>query len=712
MTFQIPEPFTVPEGGLATFLTATRGSWADEDTAPVPVGGISNISYAADQLAQFGRNGDTYMVHAAEGETFVPKEVLDANPGLKESLFSQMRSMGIENPERYIVGSDLNSLNPVTGQPEFFLSKIFKSVKNIVKGVVKVVKKAAPYILPVVLSTVMPPATFGSILPGALGSGIGSLLKGKSLKDSLKAAALGGITTGAFRGVQNVMADKGFFTDLLPKFGQQSAGVEKLLTSTPTGDAYGESTSVAFDSDDPFAFSNVRGVGKRLPVTVRELDTTALAKNPFREGSLAYHNFEQEFRNPFMEGVSKGELRRVQALRRIKDYPTAPYGDTYPDIPSLTQQGDMYSGIPSLTTPQKSASFWKQFNPMGTAHAGETQRLYTQAPTGKEKYLDNIKQMVQNDKNWRANLSTKGVRPKVVLTESVRPKPGGIGGMAWDRKYAGNYDPKTGAVLEDMYLGEGYVNDPDAFGPNASTGSSNIDFRENVPSKYGDFHPVKAGVPGTTTTGTTVVPKPADDFFTRLRKYLLPSKNEILDRQIEAAQRRVKYLESKGINISDKAKQDYFMKVASSDPTFWDQYGNVLMGAVPAVMAAAKPLGLYDAPTITGGGGTGMTQAQVNAAYNKMAAARRGIPTLRSGPRQGFTTALPVRSATGGEMYPERIGAISGEGTGVSDDVPALLSDGEFVMTARAVRGAGNGSRRKGVRRMYDLMRKFEGETV
>ena len=34
-------------------------------------------------------------------------------------------------------------------------------------------------------------------------------------------------------------------------------------------------------------------------------------------------------------------------------------------------------------------------------------------------------------------------------------------------------------------------------------------------------------------------------------------------------------------------------------------------------------------------------------------------------------------------------GDINGEGTKVSDDVPAMLSDGEFVMTGRAVRGAG-----------------------
>ena len=72
----------------------------------------------------------------------------------------------------------------------------------------------------------------------------------------------------------------------------------------------------------------------------------------------------------------------------------------------------------------------------------------------------------------------------------------------------------------------------------------------------------------------------------------------------------------------------------------------------------------------------------------------------------------PMQAAKGGEMFPRRTGQISGPGTGTSDDIPAMLSDGEFVMTANAVKGAGNGSREQGVRRMYDMMRKFEGGAV
>jgi hypothetical protein len=54
-------------------------------------------------------------------------------------------------------------------------------------------------------------------------------------------------------------------------------------------------------------------------------------------------------------------------------------------------------------------------------------------------------------------------------------------------------------------------------------------------------------------------------------------------------------------------------------------------------------------------------------------------------------------------------GEVIGPGTGTSDDVNAKLSDGEFVMTAKAVRNAGGGDRNVGAARMYDLMRRFEG---
>ena len=53
-------------------------------------------------------------------------------------------------------------------------------------------------------------------------------------------------------------------------------------------------------------------------------------------------------------------------------------------------------------------------------------------------------------------------------------------------------------------------------------------------------------------------------------------------------------------------------------------------------------------------------------------------------------------------------GEVEGPGTGTSDSVPARLSDGEFVLTAKAVRGAGGGDRDIGAARMYEMMSELE----
>ena len=47
-----------------------------------------------------------------------------------------------------------------------------------------------------------------------------------------------------------------------------------------------------------------------------------------------------------------------------------------------------------------------------------------------------------------------------------------------------------------------------------------------------------------------------------------------------------------------------------------------------------------------------------------------------------------------------------------ADDVPAMLSKNEFVMTADAVKGAGGGSVEKGAQRMYNTMKRLEGRVA
>jgi hypothetical protein len=167
------------------------------DSPLVPEGGLFTIKNASKMLSEFGRNGDTYVVHAKEGETVIPMEVLDNNPRLKKMLFQQMRELDLD-PARYIVGNELNSINPVTGQPEFFLKKLFKGLK-------KIVKKVAPIVLPIAAPFLLP--TMPMFLATGLGSLAGGLVAGQKPGDALRNA----IIAGGLAGLGNMAFGQGGF---------------------------------------------------------------------------------------------------------------------------------------------------------------------------------------------------------------------------------------------------------------------------------------------------------------------------------------------------------------------------------------------------------------------------------------------------------------------------------------------------------------------
>lgn len=161
-------------------------------TPSTDIAGIGALPILAQRMAGYGRNGDTFLGHLEKDDTVIPMAVLDAHPELKESLFAHMRQMGVD-PQRYIVGTNFNSINPETGLPEFFLKDLFRGIKSAVKAV-------APVVLPFVVGTVFP--NLGPVLSGALGAGLGSLVGGGSGRDALKAAALGGAAGGLYSGLK------------------------------------------------------------------------------------------------------------------------------------------------------------------------------------------------------------------------------------------------------------------------------------------------------------------------------------------------------------------------------------------------------------------------------------------------------------------------------------------------------------------------------
>jgi len=225
----------IPAGGIADFIYSDEEIKLLEEKELQDLygqNGIAQFKAIGKEMANFGRYGDDTVAHVETGELIVPRALIESNPKLKESIFGHLRELGVEDPERYVVGTSKNSLNPDTGLPEFFLKKLFKGAKKAVssvakgvgralKGVGKALKRVAPVIVPLALNYFLP--GLGAVYSGALGAGITTLLQGGDVKDALKSAFVGGATgavTAGFSGPrsgiggfgQNIMSDVGYGT--------------------------------------------------------------------------------------------------------------------------------------------------------------------------------------------------------------------------------------------------------------------------------------------------------------------------------------------------------------------------------------------------------------------------------------------------------------------------------------------------------------------
>jgi hypothetical protein len=213
---------SVPDGGIASFVSDDDEVDNVEDFGSQ---GIAQFPELAQRMAAMGRGGDDTLAHVQRGELIIPAALLAQDPALKEGLFQRLRDMGIEDPERYVVGSEENSLNPETGIPEFFLKKLFEGIKNFVK-------KIATVVLPIVGSMF-----FGPIWGASLGSGIATLINGGSFKDALKSAAISGITGGIVSGVSGAMSGAGFGAGVQAALnpGNITAGFSAIKTGVTDG---------------------------------------------------------------------------------------------------------------------------------------------------------------------------------------------------------------------------------------------------------------------------------------------------------------------------------------------------------------------------------------------------------------------------------------------------------------------------------------------
>jgi hypothetical protein len=590
--------------------------------------GEPSVEALASGLATLGRYGDDYMVHAAHGETVIPKEVFDNNPQLKQDLFRQMMMMGIEDPNRYVVGNSLNSINPVTGQPEFFFKKVFRAVK-------KVFKKALPVIAPIVGNIIAPG------IGGIIASGLSAKLQGGSWGDALKAAGMAWAGQGLMGGISGAMSNAPGATF----FG----GLQQGLTTPFT------------------AASNLFSSGPLNPLQQGIFGSSRSLAGAGLFGKLLTPRY-----NPNATAIVDPSGLSAAATPSTPSAPSAPTLNAQPPISPVKSIGadlieSAFPGAPAATSAIDQSDTLQLFKAMDAADA------YFPTGAGAEQ-LDDF-----------------------VYTQPTANQP-----IVGSGEYSG-YPGQPAAPQEISSMAE-LGNAPTAgpYTPEAVAGADS----------------------------------PDRDFFQKTIDYFNPSKEAAQAaryRDLAAYQEGLKadYLQA-GEAISEADLKTESLKWLKNNPEagFLRRIAPIAGIAGVGLAAATGAFNFEEDEEEFRNKNFGAASEEMMAYDEWKKIGDKNSPQAQSlyfkwhgqpnRTRSQFEYLTGGRSSRPDWMFlPENFqeyramgGEVIGPGTGTSDSIPARLSDGEFVMTADAVRNAGGGDRNLGAARMYDMMRRFEGGTA
>ena len=170
-------------------------------------------------------------------------------------------------------------------------------------------------------------------------------------------------------------------------------------------------------------------------------------------------------------------------------------------------------------------------------------------------------------------------------------------------------------------------------------------------------------------------------------------------------------------SFTEKLNADIFTKTIPGEATPMDAYGNVFMSS-PETKSDFLPTAFSQA---VGAGAEYMETADVRS-QKKWARdkekRKKELAWMYGVPEDMITgeMANPWSSGRGlwnkgGIASLQNGGDVNGPGTGTSDSIDAKLSDGEFVMTAKAVENLGGGDRYEGARKMYGMMNMLDPES-
>ena len=689
---------------LATFgmvlMQAKKSRQASQQSAPiqqapVPPMGMARggIAEAARMVASQGRGTDTVLAHIN------PQEA---------ALLRKRGGMGVVNPE--------------TGLPEYkLLKKIGKAIGGAVKAVTTAVKKVVASPIGKVLATVAI-ATFaapllatlaptalaagtvaGSAATMAVASGAVTALGGGSLKDVLKSAVIGGATAffGAPGGavsnfvggaVTNAAANAAITSGIV------GTGIG-LLSGQKLQDAVKSGLTAGAVSGLTTGFS--KGFGSQIepprvggsPIDAQAASPDAQIKPieaPTVQDQIALTNPDGSPRVEFTNGRPNYVLKNPDGSIAFKPVPfnERAYSDsgTVSAQPADASGTSSYTGKPSGApaydtgfgpgTTEPSSSYTGSTSnvappnigfttPEATSSSGGTPASPAAAPTDPRSLMGSFKDIGGGisdiaQGNFSTGFDQLGTGAKNLFLPSTPSPSDVIGSQEYKDLIAQGISPDKALDIASKSMSPGMLR---TYGPAVAAG---------------------LGVMGLAGGFDQKQPEP-----TALQKDM--------DARLQAERDRVaanpgdyvpKGMERFGIQYNEKGE------MIGSTP-FNPQPSGPASVAAKDYLSDYAPPPTYNAPANAVGGGSSVYQPFNTASmYTNLMP-----PQYRA---DGGIASL----ARGG--YPRRTGQISGPGTGTSDSIPAMLSDGEFVMTAKAVRGAGKGNRLAGAKKMYALMHQLE----
>jgi len=679
----------IPAGGIAEFIMSNAEIEAlEKQEASEAFGnqGIANFDGVARRMASYGRYGDDTVAHVETGELVIPKALIQGNDKLKESIFDHLRDLGVEDPERYVVGSGENSINPDTGLPEFFfkkirraVSRVGRSVGRVLKKVGKVVKKAAPILITIGLTPFV-----GPVYAGAISGGIGSLLNGGNLRDALKTAALGGVTgaigAGISGGISGATDGTGFFAGALDNI---KGAVDPSMLTSGFSRLGGVLTGQEAFSAKEFLPKFLQDEAAVVEPTVSLPDPNVSVTDPaaYDPSQEAFGLVPDQSTPPIEFGTEVRPISRVPPPAPLTK-PSAPF-----DPVLQADQGFIGLDASNVEQPGFAGKFLKeQFDRNQLLKQIPGGGIETRVPSGVQVASANPQQAFELGAGTGQGLEDTGTSGRIFerFTESM------------PRLNVGSDLGGAGATLPGETVSEAITRLKDAAKPLTAT-EQLARFSPFAKSNYVDV----GG--GRFLTGSDAAQ------YARLET--------------------ISDIGAGGLKVDDPRVFSQLLadKGAAATAAAKTAPGLVQKFAAPTALGlgAAYAGGFFDTPR--------PPSTEEKAAEYKRYLASVGYPEdystyfynpdgtrteegkkyLVGGLQAPSGAMAPTRTfEEGGGIFPRRTGGIGpNEGIPNEDSVRAMLMPGEFVMTTDAVRGAdptGQGDLNNGISTMYDMMSNLE----